>query len=280
MMNGFNSKENYIINDIRNRLYEQNRNWLCVVCGQTGLGKSLASVKIAKMINPDFNSDFVAFTAKEFLDILNSNPPKGSVIVFDEAGISISSREWYTITNKILNYVFQTFRYMNIAVIFTVPDFKFIDKQSRTLFHSYVELVDIDYKKSRSIVKWMIMQNNPKTGKIYFKYPRVEGKKIKRIFIHKPDKKLIKEYDKKQKKYKNRLRKELSKELDEIEDMKNSPEKIDKAVAEIIKNPDKFLRKYNKREFIDKEIVMNTFKVSNVKAIRIKKLAEAELLHT
>jgi len=169
---------------------------------------------------------------------------------------------------------------MGLVVIFTVPDFNFIDKRSRSMFNSYIEVIDVDFKKKRNIVKWMILQNNPKLGKIYFKYPRCQGKVIKRVLIHKADRKIIKEYDRRQKKYKIQLQEDFYKTLKDIDDMKNAPEKIDKAVAEIISKPDKFVRTYNKREYVDKEIVMNAFKVSNVKAIRIKKLAEAELIQT
>jgi len=97
----------------------------------------------------------------------------GNMIIFDEAGVGIPSREWYSISNKVISYILQTFRRENLGVMFTTPSLDFIDSQARKLFHSYLETKHINREEKYVTLKYMNIQNNPKEGKIYYKYPRV-----------------------------------------------------------------------------------------------------------
>lgn len=181
----------------RYRIVRRNKNLLMIICGQTGSGKSYCALVIAKLINPNFDVKIhVVFTIEQFMELLNSGKlKKGDVIVWDEAGVGIPAREWYTISNKAINYVLQTFRHLNLCVIFTVPSYDYIDKQTRLLFHVYIETVRIDYEEQVVIVKIFENTFNPRMGKSYRKYYWFKGRKYIRFRIGKPSKQMIIEYE-------------------------------------------------------------------------------------
>lgn len=193
----------------RNRITRKNKNWLCVACGETGTSKSFSSARICELIDPSFmpciiengiTSRVAMGFASNFIIMITKGKElgtlkRGSMCMFDEAGVGLSSRDWYTESNKVVNYVLQTFRHFNIGVIFTVPDLSFIDVQARKLFHTYLECLKIDYEKNLAIIKPMDMQNNPRIGEIYFKYPMFHGVKITRFWVSKPPKEFIKRYE-------------------------------------------------------------------------------------
>lgn len=188
---------------VRDRLHKQNRNYLCAIVGPTGSGKSYSALRLAEQVDPDFSIGQVCFTPKEFMDLLNSGRLKrGSVIVFDEAGVAVNSRNFQSQTNKLLHYVNQTFRSNNYGVIYTLPDFGFLDVGIRKLVHSILETKKIDYNQEVVWVRPLMVENNAQSGKIYMKYPRVRyaetprlKKVITKMFVHKPSDRLIKDYE-------------------------------------------------------------------------------------
>ena len=203
-----------IIKKVKNRLIKRNKNWLCVVCGATGSGKSYSAMRLAELIDPTFTIDRVVFSSDDFMRVLNNGMKKGQVLLWDEAGVGLSSREWYTIANKAINYVLQTFRHMNIGLIMTTPDFSFLDSQTRKLFHHYIETVGIDTSKNRVQVKFMKVSFNPRFGKEYFQYERFNRKAIKRLNISKPSKLLRKKYELKKKHFSKSLRDDVQKDVE------------------------------------------------------------------
>ena len=204
---------NIVLKRIRKRLKKTNQNFLGVICGQTGSGKSYSALTICKEIDPSFDIDRVTFTPEQFMELLNSGKlKKGNMILFDEAGVGMPAREWMRISNKVLSYVLQTFRHENLGIIFTVPSFDFVDVQLRKLFHAYMETLVINYREKWCKIKYMEMQYNPKYGKIYYKYPRcyMNGKivVIKALKIPKPPQDLINKYEKKKKRFTSHLKKD------------------------------------------------------------------------
>jgi len=146
-----------IVNAIKDRLNFRNKNWLCVVCGETGSGKSYSAISFGSMIG----RTFIVFTPLEFLELLNSGKiKKGDVIIFDEAGVGLSARRWQSEQNIVMGSVLQTFRHMNIAVIFTVPNLSFVDVQARKLFHMIMETESIDYERQSLRNKRLHLKNH------------------------------------------------------------------------------------------------------------------------
>jgi hypothetical protein len=221
----------FVVDVIKKRVFRENKNYLGVICGETGSGKSYCAMKIGEMVDPNFSIERVAFTPEGFMKILNSRLKKGSVVVFDEAGVGMPAREWRSIANKALGYIFQTFRHLNLAVLFTTPSFDFVDIQARKLFHSYMQTIRIDYSNEIVVMKYMNLQLNPRYGKIYIKYPRISGRfgktvTMNRIFIGKPSKDLCRRYELKKIRYSERLRLDIEKSLGGIGGISKIPGKM------------------------------------------------------
>lgn len=157
---------------IRDRLLYQNKNALVLMAGETGSGKSLSAMALAHDIDPSFGvatmERRLAKSVDEFLDF-TTTMHKGQVLVWDEAGIGLSSAEWWKRANILMNYVLQTFRHENICVIFTAPTMKDLDSKARTRFHFYAEPMSIDFQSQTAKLKFRRWQHNPEKGKTYSK---------------------------------------------------------------------------------------------------------------
>jgi ABC-type lipoprotein export system ATPase subunit len=74
-----------------------------LVCGPTGSGKSWTGLSIAELLDPEFTADRVIFKARELMKLIRDGDLKpGSVILWDEAGIDLSNRNWQSVTNRML----------------------------------------------------------------------------------------------------------------------------------------------------------------------------------
>lgn len=222
-----------LVRKVQKRLYKQNKNWLAILTGETGSGKSWTALKLAQEVDPDFNVDKVVLDPIEFLErIAKRGWGQGDCVVFDEAGVSMSSKEYMTVVNRSVEDILETFRRRNIAVIFTVPSQKNVDKDLRRLLHDYLQTKTINYARERVNIKWLKMQYNPKVDKIYYKYYKKSTdkakmpRKIRNVWVGKPDKEIIEAYEEKRENYQNDLnRKKLDRVKEVIEKKRGNKEK-------------------------------------------------------
>lgn len=213
-------------NNIRNRMIVNNQNWLCVIIGKTGSGKSYAGMSIGEEFNGDrFTARNVLFNPIEFLNAIKDygNIKKGDIFVFDEAGVNMSARNWQSVQNKILGIILQTFRFLNIGVIFTVPDISFVDVQARKLFHHVLETQFIDKERQLCYLVPREVVTNLFSPKIFYKYPRVKinGKEIgiSGLYLPKPSKRIIDEYEERKQEFGRGLIDNAHLELNEFGEM-------------------------------------------------------------
>jgi hypothetical protein len=161
-----------------NRLYRENRNVMLAICGGTGSGKSWAAIRIG-WINDRrddegrrFDLERIVFTPEDFMALVKKKLPAGSWIVWDEVGVGMNSRQWYSLRNQLISYIAQTFRYKNYGVIFTVPGFNYIDVQVRRLIHAYIEMNKPHPDKGYSTGRFKWVSANAQSGQLYFPNPR------------------------------------------------------------------------------------------------------------
>lgn len=202
----------YIVKQLKKRLgRKQEKNALVIIVGDTGDGKSIASLGLAKSVDPSFHAGRVAHqTAANFMNVLNMPGLKrGNAIVWDDVGKGLKRRDWYEMINKIVLDVLQTFRVMGLLVIFNVPDKRLVDSLVLSLFHYWAETLSINYDEKMNILKFFEIQINRRSGKMYFKYIRKMNKDrrvvIKRLKIGMPPPDLVKQYKKDKKEAVNKL---------------------------------------------------------------------------
>lgn len=212
----------YYVKYIKIRI-QSNKNFLCAITGSTGSGKSYSALSLMEQINPDKTAEQliknVAFNAQEFMERINrGNLQSGDVLIWDEAGVGLSSKSWQSLANKVINFLLQTFRNMNLIVIFTLPHFSFLDAGSRKLMHGLLQTQKVNRNEKYSILKPFILQVNQETGQIYRKYLRIKSlsganTKVTRIKCSLASKDLVKLYEEKKIAFTRKLNDEIEKKL-------------------------------------------------------------------
>jgi len=215
------------------RSKKQNKNWLCIIVGGTGSGKTYAGLRLCEdATQGTFDGSTIVFDHHSFINLIHKEKlPPGSFILFDEAGVGMSSKEWYSIQNKIMRYVLETFRRYNYNVIFTVPTISFIDKQIRTLFHTYMETSSdgIDYRNNINYVRtYQYIYDNFKEKIItpFYRFRDKDNRSVvmKKVALKMPSRSLIEKYEKMKKDYTEKLYGDLMKEM-EFSQRKKKPSK-------------------------------------------------------
>jgi len=203
-------KADPINSEMFSRVYYKDKNILVLVCGGTGDCKSGSSItklweldrgqdnepRFYVSADPDDPNNRVVTSAQKFVKLISGKLPKGSGILWDEIGIDADNREYYTLKNRLVKKVMQTFRHKNLIVFMTVPDFNSVDIGVRKLVHGYLEMRGQAMKGTMASGKFQWVQTNPKSGKQYFKNPRYRDKgtgiikKLKVYYIRKPPQEL------------------------------------------------------------------------------------------
>lgn len=219
-------KEPILVRYIRDRIHNKNKNFVMLFVGATGSGKSYSALRLAEMLDDTFNIDRCCFKAKDFMNLINSlvesnDKVSGKVILWDEFGVEHNAREFMTISNRVINYFFQTSRHLNLIVIMTVPLLSFIDSATRKLCHCVAEMQSINSRTKQASLKVKMLQTNVMTGKEYPKYLRYrKNSKMlvsKKLKFNLPSKELIEAYEEKKKAFTSELNKEIMNKLLKVE---------------------------------------------------------------
>lgn len=216
----------YMVQRIR-----KNKNFLCIIAGETGSGKSESSLSIALMADPTFTEERIIFDIDQLMKLRSEKKlKKGSAIVYEEVGVEHSNQTWQSKKNKVLSYLMQTFRDENYIVIFNVPYMGLFLSTGRKLLHAYFETSTIDESKQICKIKPYVLQYNEWYDKTYKKYLKVKLKgkgltSLKRWGIPRPPFELRQAYLKKKAEYKDNLDKQLVKMLKDDKEGKEKKKK-------------------------------------------------------
>ena len=249
----------YLPNYIKSRV-DKNQNFVMLFVGQTGTGKSYAAMSLGEHLDPGFDIGRIVFSAEEFIYILNNDGSlvKGSVIMWDEAGVGMPAREWYSLSNKVISYVVQTFRVKGYILIMTTPSMKYIDSQIRSLFHGLGQTIDPSMCDGNfGWAKYMHLEHDPREGKTFMRYPVIYdeyGRQVKikgptpgsgNVLFPKPSEELTEDYEAKKKDFTDSLIASASEMMGGKEASKPSRISIGKLKEMVISDPVKWgMEKY------------------------------------
>ena len=169
-------------------------------------GKSYTSMRLAELwyqrfFKEEFPIENVCFSIKELaLRLRDGNLKKGSMLVFEEAGVNVNALEFQSKISRIFSHVMQSFRSKNIGIIFNLPSLGFLNKTARVLLHAMCQTMTIDRNKNEVIVSPYVMQFNSMMDKVYTKHFRVLNRSrqlvpVQEIGIKLPTIKLIEQYE-------------------------------------------------------------------------------------
>ena len=298
---------NTFINRWRVRLQPpNNKNLMVLVVGSTGSGKSVTALSLAKQIDASFVADRFCNSAFEFLKALNTDLPRGSALVYDEVGVSMYSREWFSKQNKECIKVFQSFRHENLAVFFTSPTMNHVDSDMLPLFHY---ILKVDGRASGGSNACRIFEVDPASvaykskgsQRYYLKSPRFafDGKVVYMPFMYvfppdhasKPsESKLWSDCEKKMSEGKTLIRQDalVNVERAQVAEEKKHVEKkvfdlhgvVETVLADLpsFVRQDKFAKhiKNETRYLVSAALISSRFNVGEILAKRVKNIIEAD----
>jgi len=269
---------------LHSRLIRNNKNVLSAELGSTGSGKSYRDLRKAELwYDFHFKSKFpvenICFGVAQTMNILSiGNLKKGSILIVEEAGVNLGSRNWQSKVSKMFNFVLQSFRSMNIGIFFNLPYLSMLDSQARHLLHYYAESSGIDYEKQQNKCKPFFLQVAQGTGKIYRHYPKVKinGKttKVQRFNYSMPSKYLIDAYEEKKAKYLKDIIKEFAEKTNGV-DKKGIPTLEEFRTYDLLESKDKAGEKIYNQEQVAKIMECSRKTVHN----RKKKVEKYNIVH-
>lgn len=271
---------NHFYRDIYYRLHKRDQNYVMVVTGATGSGKSYASLRVAQQIDPNFDvTKQVIFSPDQFMDVVKDKKlHQGAVIIWEEVGVNYSSKEWYSVINKQIGYIFQTFRKKHICLIMTVPDKDFLDSTARKLLNAEIRMMGINRTENITYAKIYFSNYESNTKKWYYKNPRVTKKdtgiryKATAIEFPKVDAITAHKYEKIRADYMEQLGQTIGSMLDSMNQKKMK--KVDKSVMvkQVFEKHKNFRNKNNGK--IDTFKIQNEYGCSKNQAYEVKAQVE------
>lgn len=133
------------LDNVRYRVLKKDFDFVTIIDGREGSGKSVLGMQIAKYLDPEFSIDKLVFTSEEFIKVIRDpKTKKGSCIMLDEAFNAINSRASMTEVNRSMGAVATEMRQKNLFIVIILPSFFDLDKQfaihrASSLIHVYLK---------------------------------------------------------------------------------------------------------------------------------------------
>jgi len=113
----------------------------------------------------------VVFGPSQFMNLIKSGLPRGSIIVWDEAGIGNDAQKWNDKKSQLIKHVMQTFRSRNYGIFMTVPDKESITLNTRRLVSCYIDVNKRDDTHAYVDIRWLSRARGTEKTQTYYKYP-------------------------------------------------------------------------------------------------------------
>lgn len=105
--------------------------------GRMGVGKSMTALEISRILHEEINlmkgglnvPQALIYDVHEFLQRIKETERK--VLMFDEAGVTLNSKQWWSDFNRSIDETLQTMRKKNHVTIFISPQYSDLDKAVR-----------------------------------------------------------------------------------------------------------------------------------------------------
>lgn len=185
------------LHHIYDRVHRKEWHFLGCTTGKMRSGKSLFTAFNCALLYKHFNiENDIVYKEQEFSSRFKELSQYGEAIIWDEAGVGMPAREWYKIQNRELGKRLQTIGHLRPIIFFVTPDITFIDTQPRKMFDYFFEVTGRTDNYSK--IKPFRLDVNKRTGKIYYRYPRMVDQnglhRMRMIKFHLPPKEFIDQY--------------------------------------------------------------------------------------
>ena len=168
---------NRIQTTVRPKIHKKDNDWVWIVDGGEGTGKSVFTMQLAKVLDPTFCLERVCMTPDDFTKAV-IKAKKGEAVVFDEGFTGLSSRASLSEINRLIVSLMMEMRQKNLFVVIVMPTIFLLDRyvalfRAKGLFHIYT--------KSGTRGRWVYFNNKNKKllyilGKKLFSYAKPRSK--------------------------------------------------------------------------------------------------------
>lgn len=190
---------------IRYRM-DHRQNCIIIIVGQQRSGKTYAGLQLCEMYDPKFNKDQICLGMKPFMKIVRSRR-RNRWVLFDEVGVEFDNYMWFSIPNRVLKYVAETYASRGLHLVMTLPHLSGLLKQTRVLSHFIIRMY---YPGAGMLVG---------IGTDFIR-PKVYYKHLQKLIFGMPSDKIVKEYEKIKDDFLSQKAIDWSKELGLIDDPK------------------------------------------------------------
>ena len=130
-----------ILNTIKSKLISKDKDYVMLVDGYEGVGKSTFAQQVGKYIDPTLCLERICMTADEFKNAIKS-AGKGECVIYDEAVTGMAASESITRVGRVLKSMMMQMRQKNLFVIVILPAVFDLNRytvlsRARSLFHMY-----------------------------------------------------------------------------------------------------------------------------------------------
>jgi len=274
-------------------IFKDRRTCLIVIVGERGTGKSWCGLKLLQDLDYDFAHgdpdtmirSRVVVNPKDYIHLINSGDlHRGSVIMFDEAGVGIPAREWQTINNKAISYLTQVFRHKGLIVIFTVPSWDYIDVHIREAINLRITTLRVDRKEKKVICKVQRVKKNEikrPPADITFTYLKYKNMRLFRTKFKRVAKPIAKAYEKYSKEFKERIEHGLETTLDKAAARAGMDDKpkinLQELVNKVVASRQEYSKITKNKVELSNILIEAKLGVSQKEAAKIRVLANEQL---
>lgn len=286
-------------NRLWRKLHVDNFSLLITFYGRHRVGKSLAAVDFAYILDETFEDNLetrVVYNGTGLIQAfkqIREKKIKGAGVIVDEAGSGeLASQRWYEDAAKIISAELQAVGYLNPFIGFVTQSFSFINSTARKLSQGVFEVDRTNNKYSTIKPFWI--ENSPWTTNSYKKYPIFCEKrnhvvsnvyKINCIKLGLTPELIRQRYINHSQAYKDQLLVQSEEDMQLLDSMKQQKKVlvsgIDALVVKVTKNPSDYLSKSRKDgldKFLNKDIIRHRHpELSDREARLVKALAEKNL---
>ena len=127
------------LDKVKYRLEKKDKDFVMLVDGKEGAGKSTLAVQMAKYVDNSFCVDRCCMTSEQFKEAIYK-AKKGQAVIYDEAFTGLSSKGALSEINRMLVSLMMQMRQKNLLVIIVLPTFFMLEKyvaifRGRVLVH-------------------------------------------------------------------------------------------------------------------------------------------------
>lgn len=270
-------------------MHKDTKNAICIFIGPTGGGKSMSALRLAELVQPDFDPETqVCFDAKSFISIIQSDKlRRGDCVLFDEIGNSeaMGARSFMSSQNIALGSILQTMRFRGYVIFLTLPALSMLDKQARELAHFLFEVKGINREKQFVKCKVYRLQTNSYSGKLYIHLPRIKDPNnkitvptsVSYMKVHKPSRKTIEIYERKKREFVSSLYQRISNGISKTEEKKQIKPTSQELAQRYLSEFPETVETVEGRRCVSKSLIAGKLGIGSRVADQVRALIEYDL---